>query len=179
MIDTMVADLKKEQEEEYKHREFCAAELSENEKQQQEAKDKIADLTAYIEESSARVETLAEEIKALQDQIVEMNVQIKRAGEDRVLANQEFQRTIADQRATQQILTKVMNRLEKVYEAPPPPEANATNATEGEPAAEEPAPVFFLQHKGKQMPSFGAYSKNDEGGGVLSLIGDHQGGILA
>merc|ERR1719453_1958286 len=160
MIDTMVADLKKEQEEEYKHREFCAAELSENEKQQQEAKDKIADLTAYIEESSARVETLAEEIKALQDQIVEMNVQIKRAGEDRVLANQEFQRTIADQRATQQILSKVKARLEKVYEAPEP-EANGTNATN---ATDEP--VFFLQHqgklhhKGKQMPSFGSYSKN-------------------
>merc|ERR1719327_2514130 len=97
MIDTMVADLKKEQEDEFKHQEFCAKQLS------------------------------------------EMNVQLKRAGEDRVLANEEFQRTIQDQRATQLILNKVMKRLEKVYEAPPPPEANATNATEGE------APAAFLQ----------------------------------
>merc|ERR1719263_849445 len=67
-----------------------------------------------------------------------------------------------------------MKRLEKVYEAPPPPEANATNATEGD------APAAFLQrglahHKElhhKQMPSFGAYGKNDEGGGVVGLIAE-------
>merc|ERR1719313_1147859 len=125
MIDTMVADLKKEQEDEYKHQEFCAKELSENEQQQTDTKDHISDLTSEIDESTDKVETLASEI-------AEMHVQLKRAGEDRVLANEEFQRTIQDQRATQLILNKVMKRLEKVYEAPPPPEANATNATEGE-----------------------------------------------
>jgi septal ring factor EnvC (AmiA/AmiB activator) len=174
MIDTMVADLKKEQEDEYKHQEFCAKELSENEQQQTDTKDHISDLTSEIEESTDKVNTLASEIAELQKQIAEMNVQLKRAGEDRVLANEEFQRTIQDQRATQLILNKVMKRLEKVYEAPPPPEANATNATEGE------APAAFLQrglahHKElhhKQMPSFGAYGKNDEGGGVVGLIAE-------
>merc|ERR1719262_643939 len=153
MIDTMVADLKKEQEDEYKHQEFCAKEL---------------------EESTDKVNTLASEIAELQKQIAEMNVQLKRAGEDRVLANEEFQRTIQDQRATQAILNKVMKRLEKVYEAPPPEGANATNATEGE------EPAAFLQrglahHKQmhhKQMPSFGAYSQNEEGGGVVGLIAE-------
>jgi len=171
MIDEMVADLKKEQEDEYKHQQFCAAELAENEQQQEDTKDKISDLTAEIEESTAKVETLSAEIKELQDQIGEMNVQLKRAGEDRVLANKEFQRTIQDQRATQLILNKVMKRLEKVYEAPPPPESNATNATNGT----EEAPAFIQRgHKQlhKQMPSFGAYSKNDEGGGVVSLIAE-------
>merc|ERR1719240_1596316 len=141
MIDTMVADLKKEQEDEYKHQQFCAEELAENEQQQSDTKDKISDLTAEIDESTAKVETLSAEIEELQKQIAEMNVQLKRAGEDRVLANKEFQRTIQDQRATQLILNKVMKRLEKVYEAPPPPESNATNATE----AAEPVPAFFLQ----------------------------------
>merc|ERR1719440_2588787 len=158
MIDTMVADLKKEQEDEYKHQEFCAKELSENEQQQTDTKDHISDLTSEIEESTDKVNTLASEIAELQKQIAEMNVQLKRAGEDRVLANEEFQRTIQDQRATQAILNKVMKRLEKVYEAPPPPEANATNATEGE------VPSFVQRgHKQlhKQMPGFGAYSKND------------------
>merc|ERR1719311_583646 len=42
MVDTMVADLKKEQEDEYKHQQFCAAELSENE--QQQADTMVADL---------------------------------------------------------------------------------------------------------------------------------------
>merc|ERR1719174_166763 len=118
------------------------------------------------DESTAKVETLSAEIEQLQKEIGEMNVQLKRAGEDRVLANKEFQR------ATQLILNKVMKRLEKVYEAPPPPEANETaNATE----VVEPAPEFFLQrgmHKHKQMPEFCAYGKNDEGGGVVSLIAE-------
>jgi len=171
MIDTMVADLKKEQEDEYKHQEFCAKELSENEQQQSDTKDKISDLTAEIDESTAKVETLSAEIEQLQKEIGEMNVQLKRAGEDRVLANKEFQRTIQDQRATQLILNKVMKRLEKVYEAPPPPEANETaNATE------VVEPEFFLQrgmHRAhKQMPEFKAYGKNDEGGGVVSLIAE-------
>merc|ERR1719337_209837 len=42
MIDTMVADLKKEQEDEYKHQQFCAAELAENEQAQTDTKDKIS-----------------------------------------------------------------------------------------------------------------------------------------
>jgi septal ring factor EnvC (AmiA/AmiB activator) len=170
MIDTMVADLKKEQEDEYKHQEFCAKELSENEQQQSDTKDKISDLTAEIDESTAKVETLSAEIEQLQKEIGEMNVQLKRAGEDRVLANKEFQRTIQDQRATQLILNKVMKRLEKVYEAPPPPEANETAS-----ATEVVEPEFFLQrgmHKHKQMPEFKAYGKNDEGGGVVSLIAE-------
>merc|ERR1719201_3047804 len=126
MIDEMVADLKKEQEDEYKHQQFCAAELAEQ--QQEDTKDKISDLTAEIDESTAKVETLSAEITELQNQIAEMNVQLKRAGEDRVLANKEFQRTIQDQRATQLILNKVMKRLEKVYEAPEP-ESNSTSAS--------------------------------------------------
>merc|ERR1719327_1322711 len=138
----------------------------------------VADLTSEIDESTDKVNTLASEIAELQKQIAEMNVQLKRAGEDRVLANEEFQRTIQDQRATQAILNKVMKRLEKVYEAPPPEGANATNATEGEAPAE--APAAFLQrglahHKQmhhKQMPSFGAYSQNEEGGGVVGLIAE-------
>merc|ERR1719174_3396012 len=96
------------------------------------------------DESTAKVETLSAEIAELQKEIGEMNVQLKRAGEDRVLANKEFQRTIQDQRATQLILNKVMKRLEKVYEAPPPPEANGTNATE---AAPEESFLEIRSHK--------------------------------
>merc|ERR1719201_2234038 len=78
MIDEMVADLHKEQEDEYKHQQFCAAELAENEQQQEDTKDKISDLTAEIDESTAKVETLTAEIEELQKQISEMNVQLKR-----------------------------------------------------------------------------------------------------
>jgi predicted RNase H-like nuclease (RuvC/YqgF family) len=152
-IEAMVSDLKKEQDDEVAHQRFCTEELSQNAAQQEAAKEKIADLTAEIDEKSATVETLASEISVLQEQVTEMNKQLKRASEDRELANKEFQLTVADQRATQEVLERVLDRLGKVYAAP-----EKGNATEAE---------AFVQTK---QPEFGAYSKNEAGGGVMSLI---------
>merc|ERR1719326_1684024 len=42
---------------------------------------------------------------------------MKRASEDREAENKEFQATVADQRATQAILTKALGRLKEFYEA--------------------------------------------------------------
>jgi len=162
-IEEMVVDLKKEQDDEVAHQRFCTEELSENAAQQASTKDKIEDLTAEIDEKNANVQTLASEIAVLQEQVSEMEKQLKRASEDRGLANKEFQLTVADQRATQEVLERVLNRLGKVYSAP-----EKKNATEAEaPAEEAPAFVQVVKHK---QPEFGAYSKSESGGGVLSLI---------
>ena len=42
-------------------------------------------------------------------------MQLKRAGEDRELENSDFQKTIADQRATKKLLTSALNVLKAVY----------------------------------------------------------------
>jgi chromosome segregation ATPase len=153
-IDEMVTALKTEMKDEVKHQRYCVAELDKNEKGQAEKKSRIADLSANIDENTATVATLTKEIKALQDQVVEMNVQIKRASEDRKKENQEFQQVIADQRATQNILTKVYARLEKVYAAPSLVQQKQTPG-----AAAPPPPAGFK-----------AYSQDEGAGGVLSLI---------
>jgi uncharacterized protein YoxC len=163
-IEQMVVDLKKEQDDEVAHQRFCTEELSENAAQQASTKEKIEDLTAEIEEKNATVETLASEIAVLQEQVSEMNKQLKRASEDRALANKEFQLTVADQRATQEVLERVLTRLGKVYAAPEKKDGEAP----AEAAAEE-APAFVQVVKHKQ-PDFGAYTKNESGGGVMSLI---------
>ena len=77
MIDTMVADLKKEQEDEFKHQEFCAKELQQNLASQASTEDTISDLTATIATLEADIDTLAKEIKELEAQVVEMKVQVK------------------------------------------------------------------------------------------------------
>jgi len=99
------------------------------------------------------VDTLAKEITALKAQVVEMNVQIKRASEDREKENQEFQQVIADQRATQNILAKVYARLEKVYAA------SLVQQKQTPGAAAPPPPAGFK-----------AYKQDEGAGGVLSLI---------
>merc|ERR1719329_249478 len=69
------------------------------------------DLLALIEDLELQIKTLTSEIDTLKAEIAEMNVQMKRAGEDREKENQEFQQTVADQRASQKLLQAALNIL--------------------------------------------------------------------
>jgi chromosome segregation ATPase len=152
-IDEMVGDLKTQQKEEVVHQRFCTKELRENEAGQAAKKAKIEDLTVEMDDNTGTVETVTKEIEVLQAQVAEMKVQVKRASEDREAANKEFQQTIADQRATQEVLQKVYNRLATVY-------APKKAFVQAEPGAAVPPPP----------PAFKAYKKDGGAGGVLGLI---------
>merc|ERR1740117_1962159 len=54
-------------------------------------------------------------MNVLKSEISELQVQLKRAGEDREKQNKEFQGTVANQRATQKLLTQAMNVLKSFY----------------------------------------------------------------
>merc|ERR1712187_396715 len=114
-IDDMVAQLLKEKEDEIKHKDFCVDEFNTNELQTEKKEREKADLTAKIEDLEMTIKTLTEAIDALKAEIAEMQVQLKRAGEDREKENKEFQMTVADQRATQKLLTAALNILKGFY----------------------------------------------------------------
>merc|ERR1719247_2382327 len=154
MVDEMVTALKKEQEDESKHQEFCAKELRENLASQKETEDTISDLTATIATLEADIDTLAKEIEELEAQVVEMKVQVKKASEDRAAENKVFQQTVADQRLTQALLKKALAKLEEVYASP---DKNDT------------APASFVQLKHRQ-PATATYERSSSGGGVLDLL---------
>merc|ERR1719367_73512 len=61
------------------------------------------------------IQALTEAIAALRAQIAEMQVQLKRAGEDREKENKAFQMTVADQRETQKLLTAALAVLGEFY----------------------------------------------------------------
>merc|ERR1712224_407664 len=103
-IDDMVAQLLKEKEDEIKHKDFCVEEFNTNELQTEKKEREKSDLTAKIEDLELTIKQLTEAIDALKAEIAEMQVQMKRAGEDRERENKEFQMTVADQRATQKLL---------------------------------------------------------------------------
>lgn len=149
-IDDMIAELTKQQADEVKLKEYCRESLNTNlrntEDKTREKKDletKIDDLTMTIDELTQSIDTLKAEIK-------EMNFQIKRAGEDREKENLEFQQTVADQKATQELLKKALEILQGFY-------------------AKKAA---FMQKHSKQTPptSFKPYQKNEKSGGVMSMI---------
>merc|ERR1712232_456616 len=82
-IDDMIAQLLKKKEDEIKHKDFCVEEFNTNELQTQKKEQEKADLIAKIEDLEQTIKELTEAIDTLKSEVSEMQVQMKRAGEDR------------------------------------------------------------------------------------------------
>merc|ERR1719327_137574 len=89
------------------------------------------------------IQTLTDEIAALNAFVAQTNVEMKTASENRELENKDFQVTVADQKATQAILKKAVDRMKAFY--------------------------GFLQQK-QTPPKQGTYSKHGGGNIVVSLL---------
>jgi len=110
------------------------------------------DLIAQIEALAMHIKELTEAIATLKSEIAEMQVQLKRAGEDREKQNKEFQQTVADQRATQKLLNAALEILKGFYEK------KEAALLQQEPAGPPPP------------PGFKEYKKNAAAGGVMGMI---------
>merc|ERR1712099_38240 len=153
-IDDMIAALLKEKEDEIKHKDFCVDEFNSNQLQTEKKEREKQDLIAKIEDLEMTIKTLTEEIEALKGEISEMQVQLKRAGENREKENKEFQMTVADQRETQKLLQAALNVLSEFYGK----KEKAALLQKQEPVGPPPP------------PGFEAYKKNAASGGVMSMI---------
>jgi len=155
-IDKMVKELLAQKSAEIKEKDFCVDKLNENElstekktRTKQNIETKIAGLETTISELTTTLDTLKKEIE-------EMNIQIKRLGEDRELENRDFQSTVADQRETQKLLNKALTVLKAVY----------VKQQAGKKAS-------FIQVGSKgppPPPGFKDYSQNKGGGGAVGLL---------
>merc|ERR1719178_48539 len=108
-IDDMVAQLLKEKADEIKHKDFCVDEFNTNQLQTEKKDREKQDLIAKIEDLEMTIDALTKAIDTLKAEIAEMQVQLKRAGEDREKQNKEFQTTVSDQRNTQKMLQAALN----------------------------------------------------------------------
>merc|ERR1719195_2227771 len=114
-IDDMIAQLMKEKADEIKHKDFCVDEFNTNQLQTEKKEREKSDLIAKIEDLEMTIKALTEAIEKLKPEIAEMQVQMKRAGEDREKENKEFQTTVADQRETQRLLKAALSILQDFY----------------------------------------------------------------
>merc|ERR1719272_2202542 len=73
------------------------------------------DLNELIEDLTMQIDDLTKAIATLKAEVGELQVQMKRASEDRELENKAFQQTVADQRSTQILLTKALDVLKGFY----------------------------------------------------------------
>jgi len=153
-IDDMIAQLLAEKADEIKHKDFCTEEFNQNQLQTEKKEREKTDLVEKIETLEMDIKALAEAIESLKAQIAEMQVQLKRAGEDREKENKEFQMTVADQRETQKLLTAALNVLSEFYGK----KSKAAFVQKQEPAGPPPP------------PGFETYKKSAASGGVMSMI---------
>jgi uncharacterized small protein (DUF1192 family) len=151
----MVTQLIKEKEDEIKHKDFCTAGFNDNGKAQEHKARDIDELDAETAQLTSTIDELTKSIGVLQSEIKEMQLQLKRAGEDREAENKDFQATVADQRETQKLLTSALNVLKAVY-----------------------AKKFLQVGTSKRLvqpgppppPGFGEYKKAGGAGGVLGML---------
>ena len=154
-IDDMIAQLLQEKADEIKHKDFCVDEFDKTQLQTEKKEREKEDLINKIDDLTMTIEKLSEAIDTLKAEIGEMQVQLKRAGEDREKQNKEFQATVTDQRSTQKLLKSAKSILEEFYN-----EAKAAAMLQGrqEPAG-PPPPAGFKEYK-----------KSAASGGVLQMI---------
>merc|ERR1712084_125183 len=141
-IDDMIAQLLKEKEDEIKHKDFCVDEFNTNQLQTEKKEREKADLIAKIEDLEMTIKALTEAIETLKGEIAEMQLQMKRAGEDREKENKEFQMTVADQRETQRLLKAALSVLQDFYG-----KAALIQRQKQEPAGPPPPPGFEAYKK--------------------------------
>lgn len=151
-IDDMVAQLLQEKADEIKHKDFCVDEFNTNQLQTEKKERHKEDLLAKVEDLEMTIKTLTGSIETLKSEIHEMQIQMKRAGEDREKENGDFQQTVADQRASQKLLQSALSVLKSFYDK------KTFLQTKQEPAGPPPP------------PGFKDYRKNAAAGGVLAMI---------
>merc|ERR1719272_1557669 len=84
-IDDQIGALTKESEDEIKHKDFCVESFNENEKMTNEKERVKTDLNELIEDLSMQIDDLSKAIATLKAEVGELQVQMKRASEDREL----------------------------------------------------------------------------------------------
>merc|ERR1719473_1986720 len=154
-IDDMIVQLLKEKEDEIKHKDFCVNDFNKNQLQTEQKEREKEDLIAQIDDLNMTIKALADAIETLKAEIAEMQVQLKRGGEDREKENKEFQTTVADQRATRKLLQQALAVLKGFYDKKA---AAAVFLQRQEPAGPPPP------------PGFSAYKNNAAAGGVLGML---------
>jgi len=152
-IDDLIAEMLQEKADEIKQKDFCVDEFNTNQLQTEDKEREKKDLEATIADLEATIAKLTQEIETLKSEIGEMQVQLKRAGEDREQQNKEFQMVVTDQRMTQRLLSKALAHLANFY-------------------GEHKAPVLAQQEPvgPPPPPGFEKYENNAASGGVMSLI---------
>merc|ERR1719487_2032813 len=159
-INGMIADIEQESADEVALKAMCKDKFHKNDMEIMANEDLLKDLTTKINDFASAIDTLEKEIAALKAEILETTIELQRSAELRVKANKEFQSAVADQRATQAILKKALDRLSKFYDEQFVQLKATHRTTKQEPGAAAPPPP----------QGFSEYKSNSGAGSVMTMI---------
>lgn len=155
-IDQMIEQLLVEKKDEVKHKDWCVDSLNTNQSNREKTERDRQDEEGRIDHLRTSIAALTSLIDKLSSEISELQVQLKRAGEDRERQNAEFQTVLVDQRNAQEALTKAKGFLTDFYQK----QEKGTGFLQ---VTDDPA--------GPPPPKgFDAHKKNEGGNSVIMLL---------
>merc|ERR1719387_3492857 len=115
-VEDMVKKLTADKEEEMALKDYCIDSLQKNEAEI-DAKKRVEDtLQEKIANHVSAIKKALSEVEVLKNEIHESRVALKHVTEDREKAGKDFQTTVADQRATANLLKGALNILKSFYD---------------------------------------------------------------
>merc|ERR1712151_1164974 len=192
MIDSMVANLGKEQTDDDHLKAYCEASLDKADDKRKTLENSIADSGAAIDEMNGAIGQLTEQIAQTTADVKTLDKAVAEATELRQNENADYKKLMSDDTTAKELLNFAKNRLNKFYNPKlykPPPKRELTaeeritvnlGGTVATPApggiADTGIDAAFVQTSSIVAPppppeTFGPYSRKDEeGNGVISMI---------
>jgi chromosome segregation ATPase len=121
-MDKMLAELQKQQKDEYAKWELCQKDIDTTEDSIKVGENTKEDLENKHTELTNTIATLKTNNEMLKKEIADMEMSLKQAGEQRHSENALYQTSVMDSRATVNILNKALTRLEAFYSKDAAPE---------------------------------------------------------
>merc|ERR1719281_1275276 len=114
-IDKLIGEMEAQQADEVEHRDFCIKSLNDNNRSQTAAYEKKDSLTTRIADLEKNIETLTANLESTTQEIADTQNQMGRRSDTREAENGDYQATVQEQRLTQMILQKAIDRMSQVY----------------------------------------------------------------
>jgi len=153
MIDDLVVELKKEQQDDENKKEYCDEQFDLSDDKKKVEEKKIADLEGAIAESEEGIVTTKEQIDALEDGIRALDKSVAEATEQRKEENEDYTALMAGDAAAKELIGFAKNRLNKFYNPKlykPPAALVSIKAHGGVAPPPPPAAVEAYSKKGEE-----------------------------
>jgi chromosome segregation ATPase len=193
MIDDMVTLLKKEQEDDTKHRDWCNGEFDQSGDEKKDLTLKVEALVSSISELKDEISNLGKSISDAQSRIADIDTSVAEATAQRKKEHAEYTQMVQLNQAAIQLIFKAKNKLQKFYNPGQYVDNSKRELTREEQLAkaaggtvDDSAPVQyiagttqtvnFIQLKTVAAPppppeTFGAYqSKGQKSNGIMALM---------